>query len=154
SAVRATMAADGPLDLHEVVRKGLAYVEAKSMTWLREKKCASCHHVPMMVWVQRDAQRHGFAIDETALKQASDFLLGPENHASIGPDPGAVARPGTPYSLMAVYTTLALREGGNEPLPAAQEAAAQEIVVKSATHLLSKQDSDGSWKRFEGRPPI
>jgi hypothetical protein len=45
------------------IRKGLAYVEGKSLAWLRQKKCASCHHVPMMVWVQRDARQRGFAID-------------------------------------------------------------------------------------------
>jgi hypothetical protein len=62
-AARAQTPAKLP-DEKEAVRKGLAYVEAKSLTWLRERKCASCHHVPMMVWAQRDARQRGFKIDE------------------------------------------------------------------------------------------
>src|SRR5262245_9067383 len=38
-----------PHDEMEAIRKGLAYVESQSLTWMRQRKCASCHHVPMMV---------------------------------------------------------------------------------------------------------
>src|SRR5262249_48891413 len=53
-ALPATRAAEPPArprDEREAIRTGLAYVEGKSLNWLRERKCASCHHVPMMVWV-------------------------------------------------------------------------------------------------------
>ena len=46
-------------DEPEAIKKGLDYVESKSLAWLRQRKCASCHHVPMMVWAQRDARERG-----------------------------------------------------------------------------------------------
>src|SRR5215831_19214985 len=65
---------DAP-DGTDVVRKGIAFVEEKSLNWLHQRKCASCHHVPMMVWMQRDARQRGFKIDEKALKEGTDNLL-------------------------------------------------------------------------------
>lgn len=138
-----------PCDENEAIRKGLAYVEGKSLNWLRERKCASCHHVPMMVWAQRDARVRGFTIDEKGLREATDFLLAPDDRARILPVAGEPEPPGSPYSLMAVFTTLAFRDGGRAP-----ESAAEELLRKAATHVLSRQESDGSWKRFEGRPPF
>lgn len=138
-----------PRDEKEGIRKGLAYVEGKSLNWLRQRKCASCHHVPMMVWVQRDARQRGFSIDEKGLKEASDFLLAPDNRARIVPEPGGPPRPDHSYELIGVYTALAFRDGGKAPDPAAQET-----MMKSAAHVLSRQQADGSWKQFGGRPPI
>lgn len=142
-------AQDAPPDEKEVVSKGLSYVEQKSLAWLRERKCASCHHVPMMVWVQRDAQQRGLKIDDKGYQEATDFLLAADNRANTVPKPDDADRPGNPYALVAVFTTLAYREGGKEP-----ESAAQEVIKKTAAHLLAKRDVDGSWKRFEGRSPV
>ena len=133
----------------EAIRKGLAFVQTKGLDWLHVRKCASCHHVAQMVWVQRDAQARGFAIDEKGLAEATEFLLAADNRAGIVPQAGEKEREGNPYSLLAAYTVLAFREGGKEADPAAGE------VTKVATsHLLSKQEADGSWKRFEGRSPV
>lgn len=136
-------------DDKEAIRKGLAYVEGKSLSWLRQKKCASCHHVPMMVWVQRDARQRGFAIDEKGLEEATNFLLAADNRAGIVPNPGEPERGGNPFSLLAALTTLAFHDSGKVP-----EAASQQTLKKATTHILAKQEPDGSWKRFEGRPPI
>lgn len=148
AGARAALPADTSSDVHEAARKGLAFVETKSLAWLRERKCASCHHVPFMVWAQREARERGFAIDEAGLQEATDFLLAADNRAGIVPNPGEGDRPGNPYSLVAVFTTLAFREAGTPP------PAAPEIMAKAAAHVLSKQETDGSWKRFEGRPPL
>src|SRR5262245_49434312 len=131
---RAQVPAGRPED-KEAIRKGLAFVEEKSLAWLRERKCASCHHVPMMVWAQRDARRRGFKIDEQGLKEATDFMLATDNRANIVPNPGDPKREGNSFSLVAAYTILAFRDGGKEP-----EAAAREIMQKSALHILSTQE--------------
>lgn len=136
-------------DQKEGIRKGLAYVEGKSLTWLHDRKCASCHHLPFMVWVQRDARARGFAIDEKGYQEAVEHLLAADNRAGIVPKPEQEERAGNAYSLMAVFTTLAFREGGREPEPAAQE-----ILQKAVEHLLAEQEADGSWKAFAGRPPF
>jgi squalene-hopene/tetraprenyl-beta-curcumene cyclase len=103
----------------------------------------------MMVWAQGDAAKRGFAVDEAGLQEATDFLLADDNRAGIVPNPGEPEREGNPYALLAVYTTLAFREGGAEP-----SSAAQTVIAKAAAHVLAKQGADGSWTRFEGRPPI
>jgi squalene-hopene cyclase-like protein len=151
-ALSSVQAADKPAkepDEQEAVRRGLAYVEGKSMAWLRQRKCASCHHVPMMVWAQRDARLRGFKIDDKAMQEATDFLLAADNRGNVVPSPAEPERPGNPFSLMSAYTILAFRDGGKSPEPAAQE-----IMKKAAAHVLAKQQADGSWKRFEGRAPI
>src|SRR5262245_13440710 len=151
-AVPPARAAETPvraLDDKEAIRKGLAYVEAKSLSWLRQRKCASCHHVPMMVWVQRHAQQRGFAIDEKGLQEATNFLLAADNRAGIVPNPGDPERGGNPFSLLAALTTLAFHDAGKEP-----EAGVQQTLKKATAHILAKQEPDGSWKRFEGRSPI
>ena len=102
-----------------------------------------------MVWVQRDARARGIAIDEKGLAEATEFLLAADNRAKIVPNPDDPPRAGNPYSLLAAYTLLAFREGGKEGEPAASD-----VVSKAVSHLLSQQDADGSWKRFEGRSPI
>src|SRR5262249_26061826 len=142
SAAVADEAVD-PQDTKEAVRRGLAFVESKSLTWLHDRKCASCHHLPFMVWAQRDARARGFAIDEKGYQEAVDHLLAADNRAGIVPKPEEGDRPGNPYSLIAVFTTFAFREGGREPDPASKE-----ILEKAAAHVLSRQEADGSWKRF------
>src|SRR5262245_34271414 len=124
---RAALADDPPAEARDeqtAIRKGLAYVETKSLTWLHERNCASCHHVPMMVWAQREARERGFPIDEAGLQEATDFMLAADNRANVVPNPGDADRPGNPYSLLAVLTTLAFRESGGAPTAAAQEILA------------------------------
>jgi hypothetical protein len=87
-------------DEKEAIRKGLSYVEQKSLSWLHERKCASCHHLPMMVWAQRDARLRGFTIDEKGLEEATEFLLAADNRAGVVPKPDEQERPGNPYSLV------------------------------------------------------
>src|SRR5262245_289986 len=104
AAASSASAADVPAkqpDEPAAIRKGLAYVESKSLAWLRQRKCASCHHVPLMVWAQRDARQRGFKIDDKGLKEASDFLLAEDNRAGIVPNPKEKEREGNGFSLMA-----------------------------------------------------
>src|SRR5262245_47896983 len=96
-------------DESDAIRKGLAFVETKGLNWLHERKCASCHHVPQMVWVQRDARARGFEIDAKGLAEATEFLLATDNRAGVIPKPDEPERAGNPYSLLAAYTVLAFR---------------------------------------------
>lgn len=132
-------------DEKEAIRKGLAYVESKSLTWMRQRNCASCHHVPMMVWAQRDARQRGFQIDENGLREATDFLLqNPRARIEQTPESDGIR-----FSPADAYTLLAFRDGGT-----VAEPAAQDTLKKVAAHLLSTQQADGSWEAFEGHPPI
>ena len=149
SGARAEEPAGQPANQDEAIRKGLAFVETKSLAWLRERKCASCHHVPLMIWADREARQRGFKVDEPGLKEATDFMLVAENRAAIVPNPGDPERPGNGFSLMALQTIFAFRDVGKGPEPAAQE-----VMKAAAEHLLARQQDDGSWKPFLGRPPL
>jgi squalene-hopene/tetraprenyl-beta-curcumene cyclase len=76
-------------------------------------------------------------------------LLRADDPADNLPKPGDPERAGSPYSLMAVFTILAFREGGEEAEPAVGD-----LIQRATTHFLASQEADGSWKRFEGRPPF
>ena len=149
SAACAEEPAGEPVTQEEAIRKGLGFVETKSVAWLRERKCASCHHVPLMIWVDREARQRGFKVDEPGLKEATDFLLAAENRSAIIPKPGDPERAGNGYSLMALFTILSFRDVGQGPEPAAQE-----VMKVAAEHLVSKQQADGSWRPFLGNPPF
>ncbi|HYE76780.1 MAG TPA: hypothetical protein VEI97_02230, partial [bacterium] len=45
--------------LRAAIVKGLEYVTEKGDVWLEEKNCNSCHHLPEMLWSQREAKRRG-----------------------------------------------------------------------------------------------
>ncbi|MBC7821481.1 MAG: terpene cyclase/mutase family protein [Planctomycetaceae bacterium] len=149
SAARAEEPAGQPANQDDAIRKGLGFVETKSLAWLRERKCASCHHVPLMIWVDREARQRGFKVDEPGLKEATDFMLAAENRGAIIPKPGDPERAGNGYSLMALFTILSFRDVGQGPEPAAQE-----VMKAAAEHLVSKQQADGSWMPFLGNPPF
>ena len=36
---------------------GLRNLTSEGRAWIEDRKCASCHHVPMMVWALAEAQR-------------------------------------------------------------------------------------------------
>src|SRR5438034_2423332 len=75
-----------PATPDDAVRKALGYLEARGVAWMRERKCASCHHVPMMIWTMHEAQRHGFAVNKDALAEVTAFALADDNRAKLLPN--------------------------------------------------------------------
>jgi len=61
-----------PTTADDAVRKALGYLETRGVAWMRERKCASCHHVPMMIWTMHEAQRRGF--DEALLLNSQGLV--------------------------------------------------------------------------------
>jgi hypothetical protein len=137
-------------DLHAGILKGMAYLETKGLTWMRAQKCASCHHVPMMVWVQKEARRRSIEVDEAGLQEATEFLLAGDNRANILDNPDK-PRPGDENSakMGPLYALLAFRE--NPALPAADP---DETIPRWTAYLRSKQQADGSWLAHRAKPPI
>jgi len=54
-------------ELRQAVEKSLPYIEKKGVDWIANRKCASCHHVPFMIWSHREALDRGFAVDPKEL---------------------------------------------------------------------------------------
>jgi hypothetical protein len=54
----------GEEHLRTAVIKSLAFLDKEADTWMDEKTCNGCHHMPQLLWSHREARRRGFAIDQ------------------------------------------------------------------------------------------
>jgi squalene-hopene/tetraprenyl-beta-curcumene cyclase len=57
------------------VERSLPFLEMKGTDWIRDRKCASCHHVPFMVWVHREARDRGLPVDSAKLDAWTGWAL-------------------------------------------------------------------------------
>src|SRR5215475_5524695 len=62
--------------VHQTVDRAVKYLQTESAAWLRTRKCAACHHVPMPLWALAEAERHGYAIDKAFVTRTAETLLG------------------------------------------------------------------------------
>jgi squalene-hopene/tetraprenyl-beta-curcumene cyclase len=108
----------GDAQLRTAVTKGLEFLDRKADTWMNEKSCNGCHHMPELLWSHREAQRRGFAIDP---KMFDEFVDWSSMHAK---DTG-------PGLEMLALLKLAM-----------PEKAAPELT----SLILKGQQPDGSWK--------
>ena len=128
----------------------------ESAAWLKTRKCAACHHVPMPLWALGEAERQGYAIDKKFVTDTIESLLGSKDKlmaSRIFPNPADKPDPrpqgrglnlGLPMLAVAAQSLPALTEGQRQSL----KLIADEIV--------KKQQPDGSWEFFATlrRPPI
>ncbi|HWB12567.1 MAG TPA: prenyltransferase/squalene oxidase repeat-containing protein [Pirellulales bacterium] len=142
--------------IRQTVDRAIGYLQAESAAWLKTRKCAACHHVPMPLWALAEAERQGYAIDKQFVAETIDSLLGSRDKlmsSKIFPNPADPPDPrpqgrglnmGLPFLVVAAHSFPALEEGQRQSL----RLIADEIV--------SKQQADGSWEFFATlrRPPI
>jgi squalene-hopene/tetraprenyl-beta-curcumene cyclase len=127
----------------------MSYLEVKGLAWRREQKCSSCHHVPMMIWTQKEARRRGLQVNEAALQEATAFMLAGDNRANILSNPDVPLPNNENYAKLGpLYALLAFRE---HPVPPAQDP--DQTVPRWTAYLRSKQQADGFWLPHSGRPP-
>lgn len=145
-----------PQQIQQTVDRAISYLQTESASWLKTRKCAACHHVPMPLWALGEAERQGYAIDTKYVLETTESLLGSREKLIAsklfqGPDDPPDPRPqgrglnmGLPFLAVAARALPALTEG-------------QEQSLKLITEeILKKQQSDGSWEFFSTlrRPPI
>jgi squalene-hopene/tetraprenyl-beta-curcumene cyclase len=134
--------------LQQAVAGGLDYLTDLGVTWKAERQCASCHHVPVMLWALGEARGAGFAVDETVAAEFASWSLATDGAAKV------IAAEGSPgaavYSLAAVYTTL----GVSARSDADADPATRDGLGRMAAHIVSRQQADGSWAGPDGRPPL
>lgn len=142
--------------IHQTIERAIVYLQTESAAWLKTRKCAACHHVPMPLWALGEAERQGYAIDKKLLADTTESLLGSRDKllsSKIFPNPADPPDPrpqgkglnmGLPFLAVAVQSSPSLTEGQRNSL----KLIAEEIV--------KKQQPDGSWEFFAGlrRPPI
>ena len=56
-------------DIVAIVQRSLPFVKEKGLQWMEDRKCASCHQVPSMVWSLHSAVRAGLETDQTKVAE-------------------------------------------------------------------------------------
>src|SRR5262245_24727639 len=49
-------------------------------------QCASCHHIPLMIWGLGEGRRQGYTVNLEAFHQATSWVLADGNLAKVFPD--------------------------------------------------------------------
>ncbi|MBI3864087.1 MAG: terpene cyclase/mutase family protein, partial [Planctomycetia bacterium] len=166
----AALLGDVPVPAESVqaaIGKSLEFLEDEGLAWKNDRKCASCHHVPMMIWSFNEARRAGYSVNGEVLSELTRYTL-TDAAAKVFPDPdppaqtqpAAEAAPGAQagavqpvpryvgLQLSAVFTALAI-----ESQPQWDDTA-RDAWNRIATHARDKQTLDGSWAGPGGRGPI
>jgi hypothetical protein len=142
--------------VQQTVDRAIGYLQTESAAWLKTRKCAACHHVPLPLWALSEAERQGYAIDKKFVEGTMESLLGGRDQlmaSRIFPNPADPPDPrpqgrglnmGLPFLAVAARSMPSLTEGQRQSL----KLIAEEIV--------KKQQPDGSWEFFATlrRPPI
>jgi hypothetical protein len=145
-----------PQQVHQTVDRAIGYLQTESAAWLKTRKCAACHHVPMPLWALSEATRQGYSIDKKFVADTTESLLGSRDKlmaSKVFPNPAGPSDPrpqgrglnmGLPFLAVAAQSLPSLNEGQKQSL----KLIAEEIV--------KKQQPDGSWEFFATlrRPPI
>lgn len=156
AAVEAPIPTATTEQIHQTVDRAIGYLQAESASWLKTRKCAACHHVPMPIWALSEADQMGYTIDKKYLADTVESLLGSKENllaSRIFPNPADPPDPrpqgrglnmGLPFLAVAARSLPSLSEGQKQSL----KLVADEIV--------NKQQPDGSWEFFATlrRPPI
>src|SRR3954447_23107069 len=62
--------------VQQTVERAIVYLQTESAAWLKTRKCAACHHVPMPLWALSEAEQQGYAIDKQFVTETTESLLG------------------------------------------------------------------------------
>jgi hypothetical protein len=139
--------ASSPPQVRRTVERSLAFLEKDGLAWMKEKKCASCHAVPLGLWSNYEAARHGFTINQKAIDELRQKALSEyANHPTLKP----AGQEGAPKTLSVAPLYLSLAAAAAGP-PSADTTKALE---RFAEHFLTVQNADGSWGDPKGGPKM
>jgi hypothetical protein len=127
----------GP-QLRQVVQRSTEFLEKEGAAWMKKQQCASCHHIPVMVWALNEARHRGYRVNEKVLGEVTSWALAAENHAEVFPDlPLDKKRTETDYlgPLLMALGVGAIRD---------REAAVEKARQRLLAHAVSQQGKDGS----------
>ncbi len=119
----------------EIVLRSLPFIESEGVAWMEDRKCASCHQIPSMLWSLNSASRAGLKVDRVKIDEwtqwASDWKHWNQTGAKDGETKVAAGNVDT-----MVFLTL-----GRHDKSANDEARLRGF----RDHLLKNQQPDGSW---------
>jgi hypothetical protein len=133
----------------KMVEKSLPFLEKEGVAWLETKKCATCHHIPMMLWTHYEAKKHGLTVNEKAMQrleaEALKQYLGHPQFQPAAQDTSFFEKPLGPGT---VYLSLALRAN---PTPGEEAIKALE---RFSANFVKHQNENGSWTTKMNQPPL
>jgi squalene-hopene/tetraprenyl-beta-curcumene cyclase len=131
------------------IERSTGFLDKEGLRWMQKQQCASCHHIPAMVWALNEARNHGYRINETTLAEVTTWALAEGSHSQVFPDlPLDKKRTETDYLGPLL---LALGVGASHDNDSSLEKARRRLLA----HAASQQAKDGSWHANSGgRPPV
>lgn len=60
--------------VRDAVSRSLPFLEKVGVAWMKDRRCMSCHHVPLLLWSHRSAQAQGFTVDAQKLAEWDDWI--------------------------------------------------------------------------------
>jgi hypothetical protein len=136
-------------DPRKLVERSLPFLEKEGVAWLETRKCATCHHIPMMLWTHYEAKKYGFRVNESAMQklqsQAIAQYLGHPELQPTGQDKGFYEKPFGPGT---VYLSLALM-ASSSPTDEAVKA-----LKRFTANFLKHQNDNGSWTTKINQAPL
>jgi hypothetical protein len=123
-------------DTTRAIERSIDFVINDAAKWREEKKCASCHHGTLTVWVLCEARSRGVAVDAKVF--ADTVAWTKERLKEI--DKPRDTRPG--WSMV---STPALNLAFMALAVPRQDAFSADELKKIAGHLVRHQEKDGSW---------
>lgn len=59
--------------VRDALSRSLPYLEKEGVVWMKDRRCMSCHHVPLLLWSHRSAQAQGFTVDADKLAEWDEW---------------------------------------------------------------------------------
>src|SRR5882757_9599966 len=59
--------------VRDAVSRSLPFLEKEGVVWMKDHRCMSCHHVPLLLWSHRSAQAQGFTVDSQKLAEWDEW---------------------------------------------------------------------------------
>ena len=142
--------------VEQTIHRAIGYIQTESAAWLKTRKCAACHHVPMPLWALGEAERQGYSINKKFVTEVTESLLGSKDKllsSKIFPNPADPPDPrpqGRGLNLGLPFLAVAARS-----MPSLENGQKQSLSL-IADEIVKKQQPDGSWEFFPTlrRPPI
>ena len=74
-------------DVRAAIDKGLEFLAKEGTAWKTERKCSSCHQIPMALWSLSEAKNLGYSVDEKAITELTQWVVAQDDPAKVFPKP-------------------------------------------------------------------
>lgn len=125
-------------DVRKTIEAGLKSLTEDAVAWKSERKCSSCHHVPMTIWALNEAKRLGYTVDEKARTELTSWVLAKDDPAKVNPK--QAERKQININQTPLMLALGFESGD------LADATTRDGLKTMLKLLLDDQDKDGAWR--------